>query len=52
MVHLECVCNELNSNSTNCDKVTGQCSCKNGFAGQECNKCHEKYFDYPNCKGI
>ena len=26
-----------------------RCSCHNGFAGDNCDKCAQGYFGYPNC---
>lgn len=35
----QCSCAALGSLSTSCDAVTGQCSCRAGFASCDCSQC-------------
>ena len=52
--YLACLCNNEGSlNNTICDVKTGQCSCKNDLiAGQQCDRCTDGYYNFPQCKGI
>ena len=59
---LGCDCNPEGSESLQCDE-NGQCKCKQGFTGLQCNecltglegdqcdKCASEFFGYPDCKG-
>uniref|UniRef100_A0A6G1SF50 Laminin subunit gamma-1 n=1 Tax=Aceria tosichella TaxID=561515 RepID=A0A6G1SF50_9ACAR len=39
-----CDCNPAGSNSSECNRVTGQCDCKNtNIVGLKCDKCRENY---------
>lgn len=41
-----CDCNLTGSISPECNRITGQCSCKNpNIVGLKCNKCRENYYD-------
>lgn len=41
-----CDCNKAGSNSTDCNRLTGQCECKNpNIVGLKCDKCRENYHD-------
>ena len=41
----ECDCYEPGSNNyTICDKITGQCSCKDMFTGRRCRVCNDGYY--------
>lgn len=41
-----CNCNQIGSNSTECNRLTGQCECKNtNIVGLKCDKCRENYHD-------
>lgn len=41
-----CDCNIIGSNSTECNRLTGQCECKNpNIEGLKCEKCRENFFD-------
>lgn len=43
---VNCDCNQLGSNSTECNRLTGQCECKNpNIVGVKCDKCRENYHD-------
>ena len=49
----ECDCSPDGTNEgETCDSNTGQCSCKEGFGGQNCDECVIGYFGYPNCLGM
>ena len=65
-VHVECICNSIGSKDEDCNKITGECSCKVGFTGTNCNGCatgftgsscnecvpgYDDYGGYPNCAG-
>lgn len=40
----DCNCNPAGSNSSECNRVTGQCDCKNpNIVGLKCDKCRENY---------
>lgn len=43
---LACGCNPLGSQSTDCDRVKGQCKCKPGVSGRKCNKCLDLHFGF------
>ena len=32
-------------NQTYCDLITGQCPCKDGYAGKDCDKCISGYWN-------
>ena len=49
---LACNCTTEGSNSTVCDKMSGQCSCKTHVVGRTCSNCEDEFWDFPNCKGI
>ena len=34
-----------------CDQKTGQCECKEGVSGTECDTCKVGFYDFPSCKG-
>lgn len=41
-----CNCNMTGSNSTDCNRLTGQCECKNpNIVGLHCDQCRENYHD-------
>lgn len=41
-----CNCSVIGSNSSECNRLTGQCDCKNqNIDGLKCDKCRENYFD-------
>lgn len=33
-----------------CDVTTGNCTCKNNYAGRTCDICENGYFNYPSCR--
>ena len=42
---VECTCNPLGTkDNTFCSKTDGQCVCKEGFEGLQCDQCKEGYF--------
>ena len=46
----ECDCNTEGSLDQNCDKIGGQCSCKDNVIGRQCTRCAPDFFGYPECK--
>lgn len=44
-----CECDHTGSIGQSCDLYTGQCLCREGFTGRQCNRCSIGYFDYPSC---
>ena len=59
----DCNCNPGGSITLECND-NGDCACKNGYAGQKCDKCkpnmtgetcdkcEETFFNYPSCQGL
>ena len=46
----------MNENTINrnpgCDSTTGQCECKSGIVGRECNKCPKGFYNLQSqCSG-
>ena len=39
-----CACNANGSNGTECDMVSGQCSCRYGIQGRQCDRCRKGYY--------
>lgn len=44
-----CECDAIGSVSASCDKESGNCTCKNSFAGKQCNQCQDGFYAYPSC---
>ena len=47
----QCNCHQRGSLSFECNKVGGQCSCRRGVVGRNCDKCQTGYYGFPYCKG-
>lgn len=47
---LECQCDSIGSLDDLCDKIGGQCSCKDNIIGRQCTRCKPGFFGYPDCK--
>ncbi|CAG9768432.1 unnamed protein product [Ceutorhynchus assimilis] len=45
-----CNCSQSGSNSLQCDKISGNCSCKLGYEDTRCDRCAFGYYGYPNCR--
>ena len=51
-----CECHENGSVNNICDRITGECLCKEGAEGEKCDQCQELYFglseEFPDgCEG-
>ena len=46
-----CECSEQGSKHNNCTN-SGQCPCWKNFDGQKCDKCNERFENYPKCHGL
>ena len=46
----ECECQTEGSIDQNCDKIGGQCPCKDNIIGRQCTRCAPDFFGYPDCK--
>ena len=46
----KCDCDELGAKFSTCDKIGGQCICKEGVVGRSCNKCKKGYYGFPRCQ--
>ena len=47
---LDCDCNDLGSNSKQCD-TNGICFCKPNVIGDKCTTCKANHYGFPDCKG-
>ncbi|XP_068196189.1 laminin subunit alpha-3-like isoform X2 [Antennarius striatus] len=46
----ECSLNGIKTNAgPDCDRVTGQCSCKPRIGGRQCDRCAAGYYGFPDC---
>ncbi|XP_034090494.1 laminin subunit alpha-3-like isoform X3 [Gymnodraco acuticeps] len=46
----ECSPNGIQANAgPDCDRTTGQCSCKPRIAGRQCDRCAAGYYRFPDC---
>ncbi|CAH8572031.1 unnamed protein product [Heterobilharzia americana] len=45
-VTARCLCNSTGSRSEICDKMTGQCPCKEGVVGRQCDQCAPYHYDF------
>lgn len=41
-----CTCSLIGSVSQECDKVIGQCKCKDGVTGRDCSECKVDYYRF------
>ena len=48
---LACMCNPDGSENNLCNVDTGHCYCKRSIEGDNCDKCIEGNFGFPNCQG-
>ncbi|XP_077208858.1 laminin subunit alpha-1 isoform X1 [Paroedura picta] len=44
-----CSCSAVGSFSLQCDLLTAQCQCKDGYGGDNCSVCALGYRNYPDC---
>ena len=50
---LACACStDYGAVDEECRREDGQCSCKAGFAGRQCEQCAAGYYQYPYCEGM
>ncbi|KAK4880836.1 hypothetical protein RN001_008982 [Aquatica leii] len=45
-----CNCSTSGSLKMQCDLATGECSCRLGYTGFNCDQCEHGYFGYPRCR--
>lgn len=41
--HVACECHPVGASGRTCNQTTGQCTCKEGVTGINCNRCSEGY---------
>ena len=46
-----CDCETQGTIKAICGRHTGQCLCKDGFAGLRCDKCMKDFYAFPECLG-
>merc|ERR1712095_155809 len=46
----ECTCNPNGAKDNYCDITSGQCFCKENFAGDLCDQCQDGFFNFPTCE--
>ncbi|KAM8966898.1 laminin subunit alpha-3 [Pelodytes ibericus] len=46
----DCQCFGPGVSNSDCNRQTGQCSCRAGFQGVACDRCDVGYFHYPFCQ--
>lgn len=46
----DCDCDHTGSIGHSCDLYSGQCMCREGFTGRQCDRCAVGYFGYPSCE--
>ena len=48
---IECTCNVngTKDGSNECNKNSGTCECKKNVAGNNCDACEPKHYEYPQC---
>ncbi len=45
-----CACDSAGSEGDVCDKIGGQCPCKENVIGRECTRCRPGFFGFPDCQ--
>lgn len=50
LLSLACDCDPSGSTAELCDQRSGQCSCRDGVTGRQCDKCYTGYFGFPLCR--
>ncbi|XP_063156026.1 laminin subunit alpha-3 [Candoia aspera] len=48
---IPCQCSTYGSYQDACDLTTGQCDCRPGFIGQQCDRCISTTNNFPHCQG-
>lgn len=44
-----CQCDSVGSRQNVCDVTTGECKCEANFAGSNCDRCADGYYNFPAC---
>lgn len=53
ILFLACACNtDYGAVDEDCRREDGQCSCKVGFSGRQCEQCAAGYYQFPYCEGM
>ena len=53
LLHIsECKCDPEGSTTLDCERINGDCSCKERVTGIKCDECMPNYFNFPFCQGM
>ncbi|XP_026555076.1 laminin subunit alpha-3 isoform X1 [Pseudonaja textilis] len=47
-----CQCSTYGSYQDTCHPTSGQCDCRHGFIGKQCDRCVSKSSTFPHCQGV
>uniref|UniRef100_A0A2D4HNB3 Laminin EGF-like domain-containing protein n=1 Tax=Micrurus lemniscatus lemniscatus TaxID=129467 RepID=A0A2D4HNB3_MICLE len=47
-----CQCSTYGSYQDTCHPTSGQCDCRSGFIGQQCDRCISTSSTFPHCQGV
>ena len=48
---VDCECDGNGTKDNVCNKDTGLCTCKEGYANEKCNECKDGFYSFPQCHG-